>query len=485
MKSILHLMIILTGIALLALLPPGCGQNTAEIADEHDHTADQGHDHGDNDQPADDGHGHEHPADDDHGHDHEPPADDGHAHPDVPAGEYDHRDEERSGSSAYGIRVERVSPTLYSDTIKIPGVVSRAPDREVEVSAPAMVRVVALDLPPKSTVRAGQRMAVLELVDPEARQLQMRAVETRAEIFAATTELDRTRAYLEVLRAQDDPLEVEIRRVEADLAVLEARTASHQSALEASLASLKVVGLSDRQLRELEENGAVSTRIEVFAPRLAGTPQMEVSERPVAVGETLAAGSPIFSLVALDQLMAIGEAFEADLAAVRRAAREDLPVTLFFPAENRTVPDLRIAVVEGTLDGVNRVTHFLVPFPNNLLWEKTVDGARYLDWENRVGSRVQILVATGKIERNFVIPNGALVREAGRTAVFRKTGGEYHRIFVSVESVDAGLAILPLDCGLADGDEVVVQGALQLKLALQEMSEGGAATDGSDHGHQH
>jgi hypothetical protein len=381
--------------------------------------------------------------------------------------------------------VERISPVLYSDTIKIPGTVARAPDREAVVSAPCMVRVVTLDLPPKSTVRAGQRLAVLELTDPEVRQLQMRAVELRTELLAASTERDRNRVYLNVLREQDQPMEVEIRRVQADLMVLEARASSHHSALDAALASLRVVGLSDRQLEELKENGAVSTRIDVFAPRLEGAPQMEVSEWQATLGETLAAGSPIFSLVALDSLMAIGEAFEADLADVRRAARDDLPVTLFFPAEGRTVPDLRIAVVEGTLDGANRVTHFLVPFPNQLLYEKTVGGARYLDWENRVGARVQILVATGQAGRRFVIPNGALVREAGRTAVFRKEGEQYHRVFVSLESVDAGLAILPLDCGLNEGDEVVVQGALQLKLALQEMSEGGGATDGSDHGHQH
>lgn len=493
MNDFLHRAITLIGIALLATLPLGCDRDAGQAIDNQDHAADHGHEHPASDdghqhgQDHDDEHGHQHDQDhgDEHGHRH--PADDDHGHSHGTAGDHQQSGARTDGhtSDSYGIRVKQISSTLYSDTIKIPGIVSQAPDRQAEVSAPSMVRVVALDLPPKSTVRAGQRMAILELTDPEVRQLQMRAVELRAELLAAATERDRNRAYLDVLRAQNEPMEVEIRRVEADLAVLEARASSRQSALNATLDSLKVVGLSNSQLRELKENGVVSTRIEVFAPRLKGSPQMEVSERPVSMGETLAAGSPIYSLVALDRLMAIGEAFEADLADVRHASRVDLPVTLFFPAEGRTVPDLRIVAVEGTLDGANRVTHFLVPFPNRLISEKTVDGTRYLDWENRVGARVQILVATGQVGRRFVIPNGALVREAGRTAVFRKEGDAYHRVFVSVESVDAGLAILPLECGLSEGDEVVVQGALQLKLALQEMSEGGTSTDGSDHGHQH
>lgn len=476
----------------LAAVSPGCGQQEPEAvndsAQEHNHGPDDGHDHG----PADD-QGHAEEAEHDHG----PANDQGHAeeadhdHGHAPGLAEQHALDSHSVDPAsdtslpYGIRVERVSSTLYADRIKIPGTVAQAPDRQAQVSALTMVRVVSLDLPPKSTVRAGQRLAVLELADPEIRRLQLRAVELRAERLAAATERDRTRAYLDVLQNQDDPMNVEIRRVEADLAVLEARSGSLQSELEATLSSLKVVGLVDRQLRELEEKGTVSTRIELFAPRLDGAPQMEVAERPVAVGETLAAGSPIYSLVALDKLMAIGEAFEADLAEVRQASRDNLPVTLYFPAEQRTVPDLRIAAVEGTLDGANRVTHFLVPFPNQLFSEKTVDGARYLDWENRVGARVQILVATDRAERRFVIPNQALVREGGREAVFLQEGDAFHRVFVEVESVNAGQAVLPIDCGLKEGDRVVVVGALQLKLALQQQGGEGSATDGSDHGHQH
>jgi hypothetical protein len=460
----------------LAALPLGCGQTEPQAVDtpaqEHDHGEDENHDHGHDHGPAEE---------QENGNDHGPAEEQENGH--------DHGPETGDPSSAsllpYGIRVEQISPTLYSDMIKIPGTVAQAPDRQAQVSAITMVRVVTLDLPPKSTVRAGQRLAVLELADPEIRRLQLRAVELRAELLAAATGRDRTRAYLKVLQSQDEPMEVEIRRVEADLAVLEARSGSLHSELEATLSSLKVVGLGDRQLKELEEKGAVSTRIELFAPRLDGAPQMEISERPVTVGETLAAGSPIYTLVALDRLLAIGEAFEADLANVRQAARDDLPVTLFFPAEERTVPDLRVAAVEGTLDGANRVTHFLVPFPNHQISEKTVDGARYLDWENRVGARVQILVATDRSELRFVIPSSALVREAGRTALFLQEGEAFHRVFVDVESVDAGQAILPMDCGLKEGDRVVVVGALQLKLALQQQSGEGGTADGSDHGHQH
>jgi len=445
MKTLSQRLTVLALIALLAAIAPGCGRDQQATPDPH-----AGHDHG-----PDEGHGQD-------------------------SGEPD-----ASAASDYGIVVARISPEPHADTIKIPGTVSEAPDRQALVSAPTMVRVVKLDRPPKSTVRAGQRLAVLELADPGVRQLQMRAVELRAEQLAMNTERDRTRAYLDVLRGEDDPMAVEIRRVEADLAVLEARADAGRSALEATLASLKVVGLSKGQLRALEDEGAVATRIEIFAPRLEGAPQMEISERRVAVGETLAAGQPIYSLVALDRLLAIGEAFEADLADVRQAARHDLPVTLFFPAENRTVPDLRIAAVEGTLDGANRVTHFLVPFPNTLLSEKTVTGARYLDWENRVGSRVQILVATDKEQPRFIIPDGALVRDAGRDAVFRREGDTYVRVFVEVASLEAGRVVLSLDSGLNAGDLVVVEGALQLKLALQQASGEGGDASGHDHGHQH
>jgi hypothetical protein len=223
----------------------------------------------------------------------------------------------------------------------------------------------------------------------------------------------------------------------------------------------------------------------MHAPSLPGEPDLEIAARPVALGEIIEAGARLYELVALDQLQVIGEAFEADLPAVRRALAEQLPVTLLFPAEERSIPNLRIQSSEGALDGIDRVTHFIVPFQNRLLSQNEIDDQRYLTWENRAGARVQVLVATEEVGRRFVIPACALVREGGRAAVFRKEGDEdYERVEVRVEAIEGRSAILPIDGALQAGDEIVVIGALQVSLDLQRKQSSTAAAD-PHAGHNH
>jgi hypothetical protein len=474
--------------------------------DAHGHGTEE-HEHGPDCEHAVDGHGHDEDAHaDEHDHEHAAhaadPATETHAdehdhehaaHAADPATETraDEHDHEQAhlelddvAADNLGILVHQVHPEVYYDQVKIPGTLAMDPDRQGVVSAPAMVRVVALDASPPAAVSAGERLALLELADPEVRNLQMRAVEVRGEHLAAVIDRDRSRNYLNALRGASGEVTQEVRRVSADLEVDEARVRSRRSALDALLASLKTAGLSAAQLVALEDSGHVATHIAVFAPELPGSPTLEIADRPVQLGQTIGAGGVLFSLVALDRLRVIGEAFESDMASVRRAAEEAFPVTLLFPAEDRVVTDLRIMAVEGALDGVNRVTHFFVELPNRVLAERVIGGQRYQDWEHRAGSRVQILVATQRVGRRYVIPSTALVRHGGNVWLFRKHGERYERVAVRIEAVAGRRAVLPLDCGLHPGDELVIRGALQLDLLLQDQLGGEAQAD-PHAGHSH
>lgn len=437
------------------LLLPGC-----EILPDHDHDAEA--EHGE----------HQHDAQTAHAHDEHV----GHAHGVAV---------ELSATAAanIGVRTEQVAPREWYDRLKIPGVVGVDPDRLVTVSTPTTVRVVSLDVPPHATVSAGQRLAVLELVDPELRQLQIRAAETRAALLAARTERGRTARYLTGLRARGAEVAEERTRVEADFEVLEAQVSAQQSTLDTILAALETSGLSAAQRAALAEHGTPATRIEVRAPALAGRPDLEITAREVHVGQIVPAGSSLFELCALDRLLVTGEAFEADLLAVRQAARDDLPIAVLFPAEGRTVEDLRIRSVEGTLDSQERTTHFFIPMPNRLTGEKQQDGARFLDWEERAGARVQVLVATESLGERVVIPSTALVEEGGATYAYRYDGEDYERVEVRVEQQEGRVAVLPADGPLAVGDEIVVAGALQVHLASKVGGADGAEAAGHQHHH--
>jgi hypothetical protein len=383
------------------------------------------------------------------------------------------------------VRTTEVQPRLYSSSIKIPGVIKVDPDRRVYISAPLRARILVLDAPPHATIQAGQRLALLEVVDPDVRRLQVRAVEIRAELLAARTKRNRTRRYKEALGNKGEAVAEELQRVKVDLEVLEAKVRSVKSALEAVLASLKVAGLSSAQLEALEGRGKTVTRIGLYAPRLASKPDLEIISRPVHPGQTVAAGAKLFELVALDLLLVVGEAFEADLPAVRRASRENLQIDLLLPAEGRRVEGLEVFSIESALDGEERITHFLLRLPNRVIAEKKEGGHRYLDWEHRAGSRVQILVAQQKPEMCFVLPAEALVREGGRQWVYRLHDDGCDQVAVRVEFSNEREVVIPLGSGLSPGDRVVIRGALKVHLALKQSRGKQSSAGEHGHGHQH
>ncbi len=460
---------------------PGCG--SSESPDDHaghDHGDHAGHDHGDHAGGEHAGHDHGDHA----GHDHGDQAEDHGDHAGHDHGDHaDHGDGpsvhlSATASANLGIEITELHTEAWYDEVKIPGTLREEFDRRAVVTAPSQVRVAKLDVPPHATVKAGQRLALLDLVDSQLTQTQLDAVEARAEWLKASTELERTRIYLDGL--QDTALADERTRVTGDAKVLEAEVQASRSALDAALAALKIAGLNSSQLKVLEEEGTVATRIQVHAPSLDGKPELEIADRPVDLGETVDAGAILFDLVALDRLLVVGEAFEAELPVVRKASEEGLPVSLYFPAENLTVRGLSIRSIEGVLDGDNRVTHFFVSVPNEPVSVKEEGSVRFVDWQYRVGSRVQVLVATEDKGPRFLLPSTAIVREEGHCFVYRKQGEEYEQIEVRIESEQGHYVVVPVDAGLKEKDQIVSVGSNQIHLSANP-----SAADDSGHGHSH
>jgi len=374
----------------------------------------------------------------------------------------------------------------FAEALKIPGEVRLDPDRRATLASTLAGRVAVLDAPPHAMVRAGQRLAVLDLVDPGLRDLQVQAVQARAELLETRTERDRTRAYLKALQGKAGLAVAERERVRGDLAVQQARLESRQRTLKAMLQALRLAGLSAAQIRGLERNGEVVTRVALHAPVLPGRPDMEVAARPVHLGQSVSTGQALYELAALDRLLVTGEAFEADLGAVRAAARDELPVSVLFPSEDRRVDDLKIFSVEGALDGEQRLTHFFVELPNRTLGSKERAGHRFADWEHRAGARVQVSVPVGARAPRLAVPAVSLVRLEGRDWVFRWHAGHCDRVPVRIESSDGREAVLRPGAALKAGDRIVGRGALDLLLVMRraKADELGVAIDEhAGHGH--
>jgi len=472
----------------------GTEHDHAGTEHDHDHTGTEYDDHAGT-QHHDPGteHDHDHTGtehDDHAGTEHHDP---GTEYDDHAGTEHDHAEHEHGDDcldaefvkALPGVMLGSVELSAFAPHLKIPGRVRVDPDRRVSVSAPVGARIQTLDAPPRATVTAGRRLAWLQLIDTDVRHQQIKAVEFRAELLAAETERDRTRRYMKALQSKGATVATELSRVRADLGVAEAQVRSRDSALKAVLASLRLAGLSASQLEALAQKGQVVTHIALRAPKLGQGLDLEVAVRSVHAGQTVAPGTQLYELVALDRLQVVGEAFEADLEVVRRAIREKLPVGLLFPATKEHVEGLTIFSMESGLDSVDEgLTRFFLWLPNKVLYEKTQDGHRYLDWRHRAGARVQVLVGLTEPSLRVVLPAGAVVREQGRSFVFRMDDhGHISRLAVGLEQIDDRQAVLKQDADLHAGDTVVLEGALQVQLAIKQNTQPQAPA--GHHGHAH
>ncbi len=382
------------------------------------------------------------------------------------------------------IQTDQVFPTPHSPSLRIPGEILMDPDRRVTLSAQSRQRIVALHAPPHSTVKPGQLLAVMDLVDESLRAQQTRAVTLQAELLTLSQEHQKTERYLTSLQNKNPAAPSELQRVKSELDVLIAKQRSTRSELRTISASLKMAGLTDAQLRALENQGRTTDRIKLFAPKLKGGPEMEVSYRPIHAGQIIEAGKPIFELTALDKLLVRGEAFESDLPVVRNAIQSELGVEVYSAPTGRQTKNLKIFVMEGILDAEARITHFFMRLDNQKIAERSLDGHRYLDWEYRAGERVQVLIPTQKPRPRFVLPIAALVRRTGATWVFRLQGNRCQRVGVRLDYLDAEQAVVPINAGLHPGDELVVSGALHVQLAIEKNRQGGLSNQNA-HGHAH
>jgi len=127
--------------------------------------------------------------------------------------------------------------------------------------------------------------------------------------------------------------------------------------------------------------------------------------------------------------------------------------------------------------------HFFIWLANQRLGEKQTGKHRYLDWEFRVGERIQILIPQEDTQSRIVLPIEALIRRGGKNYIFRLYQDRCEQIEVQLVHLDENQAVLPRKGPLSPGDEVVIKGALQVQLAMESQKKPQANVGG--HGHAH
>lgn len=400
-----------------------------------------------NEEPA----GEEH-AEDEHG-DHE-----GHDHAassaSSPAGhedEDDHagHDDKESGlrltpeqRKRFGIVVHAAGPGSLRNEVSLPGEIVFNEDRVVHLAprVAGIARKVAKTV--GDTVTAGEVLAVIdsrELADAKAEYLA-----TKARTALAEKTFAREKALREKqVSSEQDFLEAEQTLAEAHI---ELRSAEQK---------LHALGLTETAVRTLDdEPDQAITRYEILSP-IDGV----VTEKHIALGESLEATSDIFTIVDASTVWVNLTVYTKNLAAVRKGQ------------------DVALRADHSGARARGKVT-MVTPF----LEESTRSATARVLLDNSDGQWVPGTFVTGFISNSedslpVVVPRHAVQSIEGRNVVFVEHEGSFEMTPVTLGRADR--TKVEIAAGLAPGTSYASEGAFQLKATVITSNLGSHA----GHGH--
>ena len=226
------------------------------------------------------------------------------------------------------------------------------------------------------------------------------------------------------------------------------RSAS-EAALSAARDRLRLLGVPDRELAEMEAADTPTRSVPIRSPH-SGT----VLSRQVTQGQYVQTGTPLFDVARLDPLWVQLDAYEQDLSRLSVGQRVRLEVEA-LPGE---LVEGRVAFIDPTVDPVRRTARVRVEVANP-------------DGELRPGFFVEAVVevAVPETDAPLVIPASAALYTGRRSVVYIEqesaTGLAY-----SPRVVRLGPRlgeVYPVLSGLDAGEKVVSRGAFVLDADLQ------------------
>jgi len=318
-------------------------------------------------------------------------------------------------------------------SIRVPAAIEPVTGGDAIVAAPADGRYASQQLPSVGDrVTAGQTLGRLEprlsSGGEDRASLESTVAEAQAALDGAKADLARAERLLEERAVPGRRVE-DARRA---LAVADARV----TAARARLAQ------RDEVLRS--GGGTASGNAFILRAPIAG----RVVEVLAALGTSYTEGTPLFRIVRSDrvELQAQVPPNEAAIARTLTAIAFEIPGQADAIAlKPDHVHDA------GVIDPKTRALPLQIEVENR-------------NGQLLVGQTGTAVLYTGRTQRIAVVPQEAVLMEAGRPYVFVQVSGEqFARRFVDVASRDAGL--VGVRAGVKPGDRVVTRGAYEVQLA--------------------
>lgn len=398
----------------------------------------------------------------------------------------------------------------YLKSIRVPGFIVEKPGhsgRTVSSRVRGIIREIYCS--PGELLRPGDRLFRVELTGDGVVTAQVSLLETRQQIDATKKELARVEGLVANRTAPPSeliPIQMLLERLEkqGDLRRKELLVRGLSADLIAEILStgnlrdefvIRVPGgerpALDGQLALAPDDGITGTdfRAPLLADDAAARPEeFTVEEINVHPGQSVAPGDQLADLAWHDVLAVEGHAFERDVEAISRLAKNGWKAAIEYGSHDEEIrlANLEIRFVDNHVDEETGTFRFFLEIQNEEFHStKNESGRTFKSWRFKPGQRVHIVIPIEQISGQFVFPREAVVQEGVDSFVFRRHSqtaefDEYEAIRVSVLYRDSKTVVVASDGKLTEGSRVVLNSAYQLYLATK--SEGGS---GHDHPHPH
>lgn len=338
------------------------------------------------------------------------------------------------------IQVAPVVPRAVATQVRVPGTIEANAYKAVVVKALAAGRITRVAAELGMPVRRGANLA--ELYSPELSEAERAYVTAGAALAAHDRQLARTERLSEIGAASQQELEQ-----------AHAEHAAMVSALDGAQARLELLGVPRETIARLRESGGVSASITVVAP-IDGV----VTTREANVGLNVEAGAPLFTVVDLSTVWAVGSVFEHDAGTVHEGSR----ATVRIPGTSERHGT--VSYIDPRVSAETRATQVRVELPN--------PGGTL-----RLGMYADIVIDGGQPRLSVMVPVRAIQTVGSGAVVYVEDPQTPGRFVERPIQIGAELGDLrEVISGVSTGERVVVEGSFFVRAERERIgpAAGGA-----------
>lgn len=324
-------------------------------------------------------------------------------------------------------RLKVGSPFLVdlADRIQVPSRIQVDEERTAQIGSYVTGRITELFVILGDYVKVGQRLA--RITSPDLTQSQLAYLRALSRVTVTQKAYDRAQ---HLLTADVIPLaEVERRKSELEIA---------QAEFSAAVDQLRLFGMSDAELKELNRKGKILPWLDIKSTR-----EGYVIARDVIVGKVVQPADQLFQIADLSHVWVVGDIPEQ----IARDVGLGQHVEIIVPAISNNPFDGVIIFVSDTVNRLTRtiMTRVMVENPDRKLKPDMLANMHI----------------TNPQHKTLVVPESAVVRELNQDYVFIALSDDYfHRVPVELGPEVSDLR--PVINGISAGHHIVTEGAFHL-----------------------